>query len=158
VSDGALLDRLEEWLEPSLHGRTRLSHLQRLDLGAPLHALLTVEQQRRLDRLAPTHLTVPSGSRLRVNYETLDVPVLAVRLQELFGCRETPRIADGQVPIMLHLLSPAGRPVQGTQDLAGFWASAYHEVRKTLRGRYPRHAWPTDPLAAQPTRRAKPLT
>lgn len=159
VSDQALLDRLEEWLGPFLHGMTRLDQVQRLDLAEPLRRLLTWEQQRQLDRLAPTHLTVPSGSRLRVNYEVDDsrdaAPVLAVRLQEMFGCRETPRIAEGKVRVMLHLLSPAGRPVQVTQDLASFWASAYQEVKKELRGRYPKHHWPDDPLSALPTRRTK---
>ncbi len=153
VSDEALLDGLEHWLGPFLDGVTRLDALQRLDLSGPLQALLTQEQQRRLDRLAPTHLVVPSGSRVRLDYDAGDVPVLAVRLQELFGCLETPRIADGKVPVMLHLLSPAGRPVQVTQDLANFWTSTYPEVRKELRGRYPKHHWPDDPLAARPTSR-----
>ena len=158
VSDQALGDRLEEWLGPFLHGMTRLEHLQRLDLGGALRAVLTGDQQRRLDRAAPTHLGVPSGSRLRVDYDTPDLPVLQVRLQEMFGCRETPRVAEGTVPVMLHLLSPAGRPVQVTKNLASFWTSAYHAVRKELRGRYPKHHWPDDPLAAAPTRRPKART
>ncbi|MEW6246034.1 MAG: ATP-dependent helicase HrpB [Nitrospirota bacterium] len=153
VSDEALFDGLEHWLGPFLDGVTRLDALQRLDLAGPLQALLTREQQRRLDRLAPTHLVVPSGSRIRLDYEAGDVPVLPVRLQEMFGCRETPRIADGKVPVMVHLLSPAGRPVQVTQDLGNFWASGYRDVRKELRGRYPKHHWPDDPLAARPTSR-----
>lgn len=155
VSDQMLMDRLDAWLGPFLDGLTRLDQVQRLDLAGALHGLLTWEQQRELDRLAPTHLTVPSGSRLRVDYATGERPVLAVRLQEMFGCRETPTVVNGAVPVMLHLLSPAGRPVQVTKDLASFWASAYHEVRKDLRGRYPKHYWPDDPLRAEPTRRTK---
>jgi ATP-dependent helicase HrpB len=119
---------------------------------------MTYEQHRRLDRLAPTHVTVPSGSRLRIDYEQADVPVLAVRLQEMFGCKDTPRIADGKIPVMLHLLSPAKRPVQVTQDLAGFWKRAYYDVRKELRGRYPKHHWPEDPLSAIPTTKTKRRT
>ncbi len=153
VSDRALMSTLEHWLQPFVDGLTRLDQVQRIDLASPLHGLLTWDQRRRLDLLAPPSVTVPSGSRLRVNYETPDLPVLAVRLQEMFGCRETPLLAGGKVPVMLHLLSPAGRPVQVTQNLASFWASAYHEVKKELRGRYPKHRWPDDPLQAQPTRR-----
>src|SRR5581483_7551167 len=164
VSDEALLDGLEHWLGPFLDGVTRLDALQRLDLAGPLQTLLTREQQQRLDRFAPTHLVVPSGSRIRLDYEAGDVPVLPVRLQEMFGCRETPRVADGQVPVMMHLLSPAGRPVQVTQDLASFWVSGYRDVRKELRGRYPKHHWPDEPddtpgVALQPlTARLSPLT
>ncbi|ALA58342.1 ATP-dependent helicase HrpB [Nitrospira moscoviensis] len=158
VSDEALLRRLDEWLGPFVTGFTTLERVKRLDLAPPLHALLTWDQQRKLDRLAPTHLTVPSGSRLRIEYEQPDLPVLAVRLQEMFGCKETPRVADGRVPVMVHLLSPAKRPVQVTKDLASFWANAYQEVRKELRGRYPKHHWPEDPLTAQPTARTKKRT
>ncbi|MGH7255780.1 MAG: ATP-dependent helicase HrpB [Nitrospirales bacterium] len=158
VSDVALADRLEEWLGPFVEGLTRLDQVRRLDLAGPLQGWLSWAQQRDLDRLAPTHLTVPSGSRLRLDYESGDQPVLAVRLQEMFGCRETPRVAGGRVPVTVHLLSPAGRPVQVTQDLASFWASAYHEVRKDLRGRYPKHHWPEDPLSAEPTGRTKRKT
>ncbi len=155
VSDEALLRRLEEWLGPYLEGITTLERVKRLDLSAPLRALLTWDQQRRLDRLAPTHLTVPSGSSVRIDYDQPDMPVLAVRLQEMFGCRDTPRVADGRVPVMLKLLSPAKRPVQVTKDLASFWRTAYQEVRKELRGRYPKHHWPDDPLIAQPTAKTK---
>ncbi len=155
VSDAALLDQLDTWLVPFLDRLTRLDQVLRIDLAGALHGLLTWEQQRNLDRLAPTHLTVPSGSRLRVDYQTEAHPVLAVRLQEMFGCRDTPRVVDGRVPVMVHLLSPAGRPVQVTQDLASFWATTYQEVRKELRGRYPKHHWPEDPLTAIPTRRIK---
>lgn len=155
VSDQALSERLAVWLGPWLGRLTRWDQVQRLDLTGPLQSLLTREQQQWLDRLAPTHVTVPTGSRVHLDYEGNERPVLAVRLQELFGCRETPRVADGKVPIMIHLLSPAGRPVQVTNDLAGFWTTSYVAVRKELRGRYPKHHWPEDPLSATPTRRAK---
>ncbi len=155
VSDATLLSGLDQWLAPFLTGVTRLDQVQRLDLSAPLHALLTWEQQQALDRLAPSHVTVPSGSRRRLEYEGQEQPVLSVRLQEMFGCTDTPRVANGKVPVMIHLLSPAGRPVQVTQDLTSFWAKAYHDVRKDLRGRYPKHHWPEDPLEANPTRKAK---
>jgi ATP-dependent helicase HrpB len=121
-----------------------------------LAARLTWAQRAALDALAPTHVTVPTGSRVRVDYADPAAPVLAVRLQELFGVADTPRIAGGRVALTLHLLSPAHRPVQVTRDLAGFWRSSYFDVRRDLRGRYPRHPWPDDPLAAEPTRRAKP--
>ncbi|HEX5544984.1 MAG TPA: ATP-dependent helicase C-terminal domain-containing protein, partial [Nitrospira sp.] len=155
VSDEALLQTLDQWLGPYLTGITTLDRVKRLDLTMPLHVLLTHQQQRRLDRLAPTHITVPSGSRLPLHYEPSESPVLAVRLQEMFGCKDTPRIADGKIPVILHLLSPAKRPVQVTQDLGGFWKGAYRDVRKELRGRYPKHHWPEDPTGAAPTARAK---
>lgn len=155
LSDETLLRTLNEWLAPYLNGITSLDRVQRLDLVPPLHALLTWEQQRDLDRLAPMHLFVPSGSKIRIDYETSELPILAVRLQEMFGCKETPRIADGKIPVMLHLLSPAKRPVQVTKDLASFWANAYQEVRKELRGRYPKHHWPDNPLVAIPTAKTK---
>jgi ATP-dependent helicase HrpB len=129
--------------------------VKRLDLSTPLHALLTWDQQRRMERLAPTHMAVPSGSNIRIEYDTPDLPILAVRLQELFGCKDTPRVANGKIPVMLHLLSPAKRPVQVTQDLASFWANTYQDVKKELRGRYPKHSWPDNPLTAPPTAKAK---
>ena len=155
MSDQGLLDRLEDWLGPFISKLTRLDQVQRIDLTAPLQALLTWEQQKQLDALAPSHVTVPSGSRIRVSYEEAEFPVLSVRLQEMFGCEETPRVANGKIPVMMHLLSPAGRPVQVTQDLRSFWRSGYVDVRKELRGRYPKHHWPEDPLSAPPTRRTK---
>ena len=158
VTDAGLLDRLEEWLSPAIKGLTSLAQVVRIDLAAALEQLLTWKQRQELDRLAPTHLTVPTGSRIRLDYTNGDCPVLAVKLQELFGCRESPRVADGRVPVVIHLLSPAGRPVQVTQDLARFWSTSYFEVRKELRGRYPKHPWPDDPLTAPPTRRTKPRT
>lgn len=155
LSDDALLQTLDQWLGPYLQGITTLDRVKRIDLHQPLQALLTWDLQRQLEHLAPTHLAVPSGSNIRVDYESGDIPILAVRLQELFGCQDTPRVAGGKVPVMLHLLSPAKRPVQVTKDLASFWANAYQEVRKELRGRYPKHSWPDNPLTAPPTAKAK---
>ena len=154
LSDEALFTTLDDWLGPHLAGLTRLADLKRLDLGALLLAPLDHARRRKLDELAPTHVVVPSGSRLPIDYAG-DVPALDVRLQEMFGARATPAIFSGRVPLLLRLLSPAHRPVQTTRDLAGFWAGAYREVRADLRGRYPRHAWPENPLDAQPTARAK---
>ncbi|MGA6829403.1 ATP-dependent helicase HrpB [Nitrospira sp. NS4] len=155
LSNEHLLQTLDEWLGPYLDGITTLERVKRLDLATPLHALLTWEQQRQLERLAPAQMTVPSGSQVRLDYESSDLPVLAVRLQEMFGCTDTPRVLEGKVPVTLHLLSPARRPVQVTKDLASFWKSAYVEVKKELRGRYPKHHWPDDPLTAPPTAKAK---
>jgi ATP-dependent helicase HrpB len=155
VSDQALADSLEEWLGPRSAGLGRLDDLARVDLSAALLALLSWDQRADLDRLAPTHVTVPSGSRVPVDYGDPQLPVLAVRLQEMFGLTETPRVGGGAVPLTLHLLSPAGRPVQVTRDLAGFWRTTYFEVRKDLKGRYPKHRWPDDPLKAEPTSRAR---
>jgi ATP-dependent helicase HrpB len=155
LSDATLLARLPEWLGPFLDGITRRSQLDRLDLGAAARAMLSWEQQRLLDALAPTHAVVPSGSRVPIDYSSGEMPVLAVRLQELFGLSETPAVAGGRVPLLLHLLSPAGRPLQVTRDLRGFWTTSYASVRAEMRGRYPKHPWPEDPLAAPPTARAK---
>ena len=156
VNDQHLLDNLEHWLGPYLRGLTRIDQIHRMDLKKPLQGLLTWKQQKELDQQAPTHLTVPTGSRIQLQYYGNESPVLAVRLQELFGQIETPKIAGGQVPVTLHLLSPARRPVQVTQDLASFWANSYQEVKKELKGRYPKHPWPDNPLQAKPTRRTKP--
>ncbi|MBL8998081.1 MAG: ATP-dependent helicase HrpB, partial [Gemmatimonadetes bacterium] len=128
----------------------------RVDLAGALLAWLPWEARARLDRVAPTHLEVPSGSRIAVDYSNPAEPVLAVRLQEVFGLTETPRVGDGRVALTLHLLSPAHRPVQVTRDLASFWRTGYFDVRRDLKGRYPRHPWPDDPLTAPATRRAKP--
>ena len=155
VGDPALLASLDEWLGPALAGVKRWEGVQRVDLGTALLAPLSWEQRARLDALAPTHCTVPTGSRIAIDYGDPAAPVLAVRLQELFGQAETPRIAGGRVPLTLHLLSPAQRPVQVTRDLAGFWRTSYFDVRKDLRGRYPKHYWPDDPLQAEPTRRVR---
>ena len=155
VSDAALAATVDDWLAPYLAGHPQRDALARMDLAALLLARLSWQQRNALDALAPTHLEVPTGSRLPVDYTDPVSPVLAVRVQELFGLADTPRVGGGQVPVTLHLLSPAHRPVQVTRDLAGFWRSSYAEVRKEMRGRYPRHPWPDDPLAAEPTRRAK---
>ncbi|HET7631985.1 MAG TPA: ATP-dependent helicase HrpB [Gemmatimonadaceae bacterium] len=155
-SDAALEATTEAWLAPLLAGARGVDDVRRSDLGAALLGQLTWEQRAALDVQAPTHLTVPTGSRIGVDYADSSAPVLGVRLQELFGLADTPRIAGGRVPLVLHLLSPARRPVQVTRDLAGFWRSSYADVRKDMRGRYPRHYWPEDPLQAEPTRRAKP--
>ncbi len=156
VSETGLVETLERWLKPSISGLTSLAQVARVDLAPALDQMLTWKQRQELDRLAPTHLTVPAGSRIRLDYASGDHPVLAVKLQEMFGCRETPRVAEGRVPVVIHLLSPAGRPVQVTQDLTRFWSTSYFEVRKELRGRYPKHPWPEDPLTAPPTRKTKP--
>jgi ATP-dependent helicase HrpB len=156
VSDAALLASLDRWLVPQLAGARSMADVERLDFASLLLTGLDHAGRRRLVELAPTHVTVPSGSRLPISYADPSAPVLAVRLQEMFGAKDTPRIAGGRVALTLHLLSPAHRPVQVTRDLAGFWATSYFDVRKDLRGRYPRHPWPEDPLAAVPTRRAKP--
>jgi ATP-dependent helicase HrpB len=156
VSDEALGQTLDEWLGPSLTGLRRLDDLRRIDLGALLLDRVGWHQRARLEELAPTHVVVPTGSRLPIDYADPAAPVLAVRLQEMFGLAETPRIGGGRVPLTLHLLSPAQRPVQVTRDLAGFWRTSYFDVRKDMRGRYPRHHWPENPLDAEPTRRVKP--
>jgi ATP-dependent RNA helicase HrpB len=155
VSDGALLASLEAWLAPWLGPITRRDQLAKLDLRGALRALLDWNSQRRLDELAPTHLAVPSGSRIALDYSA-GAPALAVRLQEVFGLMESPRVAGGRVPVTLHLLSPARRPVQVTRDLASFWARGYQDVKKELKGRYPRHYWPDDPHEAVATRRVRP--
>nr|WP_288500457.1 ATP-dependent helicase HrpB [uncultured Pseudomonas sp.] len=155
VSDAALLATLETWLAPYLGKVTRLSHFANLDLHAMLQTLLPWPLPQRLDEWAPRSIGVPSGSRIGVDYSE-HPPVLAARLQELFGLAETPRIANGRQQVLLHLLSPARRPVQVTQDLANFWRTTYAEVKKDLKGRYPKHYWPDDPLIAEPTARAKP--
>lgn len=155
-SQDALMGSLGEWLAPFLAGMKSLDDLSRLDLAEALLTGLGWKVRRRLDELAPTHLEVPSGSRIPVDYSDVRAPALAVRIQEVFGMEETPRIAGGRVPVTMKLLSPAHRPVQVTRDLASFWKAAYFEVRKDLKGRYPKHHWPDDPLEAQATRRTKP--
>jgi ATP-dependent helicase HrpB len=156
VSDAALRDSLETWLAPYLQGKSRLDALRAEELSQALSNLLDYEQRRALDAQAPVSIRVPSGSEKRIDYTPGQPPVLAVKLQELFGLADTPRIAQGRVPLTLHLLSPAQRPIQVTQDLKGFWERTYPEVKKELKGRYPRHPWPDDPWTAVPTARAKP--
>ncbi|MBQ1024199.1 ATP-dependent helicase HrpB [Micromonospora sp. C95] len=154
VSDEALLAGAPHWLGPELAGARRRADLARVDVLGALRRLLPWPLAGRLDELAPERITVPSGSRIRVDYADPAAPVLAVRLQETFGWAEAPRIGGGRVPVLLHLLSPAGRPAAVTADLASFWRSGYRQVRAELRGRYPRHPWPEDPTTATPTRRA----
>jgi ATP-dependent helicase HrpB len=153
--DDALLDDLEQWLPPWLEGVARREQLARVPLADALLARLSGPQRRALDELAPRDLAVPSGSRIRIDYAGDGAPAIAVRLQEVFGLVATPRIGGGTVPVCFRLLSPAQRPVQVTRDLAGFWKTSYVEVRKEMRGRYPRHNWPEDPLSAPPTRGAR---
>ena len=155
VSNEHLLASMDDWLGPYLEPVNLLSHFKKLDLKSILTALLTWEQNQQLNVLAPMRLQVPSGASYTLDY-TIVPPVLAVKLQEMFGCVDTPMIVNGQVPITVHLLSPAGRPLQVTQDLAGFWNTSYREVRKEMKGRYPKHPWPEDPGNAVPTRRTNP--
>lgn len=154
LADAALTTTFDVWLAPYLRGISRRGHLDRIDLSSAIRGQLDWQQQKTLDREAPTHVTVPSGSHIPIDYSG-ESPVLAVRLQEMFGLAQTPTIAGGRVPLLLHLLSPAGRPAQVTKDLASFWSGAYRDVRRDLRGQYPKHHWPEDPLQAPPTRRAK---
>jgi ATP-dependent helicase HrpB len=162
LSDAALLESLDDWLRPALAGKTRLDALPESELGEALKSRVDWSRRQQLDALAPTRIVVPSGMERRIEYGFDDdgaqpqAPVLAVKLQDLFGLADTPRIADGRVPLTLHLLSPAGRPLQVTQDLKGFWARTYPEVKKEMKGRYPRHPWPDDPWNATATHRAKP--
>lgn len=155
VSDAALTASLEDWLAPWLADMSRREHLARLDLHEILASMLDWQGRQTLAEIAPAHLAVPSGSRIPIDYST-DPPSLSVRIQEVLGMRSTPSIGGGRVPLSLQLLSPAHRPVQITRDLASFWAQGYAEVKKELKGRYPKHYWPDDPLNAQATARAKP--
>lgn len=155
VSAEKLLTTIDDWLAPYIHGITSRADLQRINLVTILEGLLTWEQRNELAELAPVHLQVPSGQRILIDYTDPACPVLSVRLQEMFGLSETPRIGQGRVALTLHLLSPAQRPVQVTQDLSSFWRSTYFAVKKDLMGRYPKHYWPEDPLIAQPTHRVR---
>ncbi|MEE4276963.1 MAG: ATP-dependent helicase C-terminal domain-containing protein, partial [Halieaceae bacterium] len=153
-SMAALAESLEDWLAPFLAPVRRLADLKKLDLGAALRARLSWEQQQQLDQWLPERIEVPSGSSIRVDYGA-DPPVLAVKLQEMFGCEASPRLAQGRLPVVIHLLSPAGRPLQVTQDLASFWRDGYTAVKKEMKGRYPKHPWPDDPVGAIATRHTK---
>lgn len=156
LSEEGLLAGLESWLLPHLYGIRKETELQKLSMAAVLGSMLSWEQSRELDEHAPTHWTAPSGSKIPIDYSDPAAPILSVRLQELFGLKETPKVGRGKLPLTLHLLSPAHRPVQVTRDLVSFWEKTYFEVKKDLKGRYPKHYWPDDPYAAQPTNRAKP--
>jgi ATP-dependent helicase HrpB len=153
-NDDYLLATLEIWLAPFLTGMQRLSHLEKIDLYAALKNQMSWEQLRELDQLAPRDWQAPTGTNVSIDYSG-DKPVIAVRLQEVFGQRDTPRIAGNRVPVLFHLLSPARRPVAVTDDLARFWQVGYPEVKKEMKGRYPKHPWPDDPLVAVPTRHTK---
>jgi ATP-dependent helicase HrpB len=155
-SDEALQTNLEQWLGPHLFGMKNRADLQRIHLTQLLESMLSWNQRQQLEEYFPTHIVVPSGSRIPIDYKDSAAPSIAVRLQEVFGLRETPCIAQGKIPLTLHLLSPAQRPVQITRDLESFWQSAYYDVKKDLKGRYPKHYWPDDPLIAMPTSRTKP--
>jgi ATP-dependent helicase HrpB len=153
MSDAGLLASLEHWLGPYIDGVTRRSHLDKIDLDASLRSLLAWPQPQKLDALAPTHVGVPSGSQIAIDYGAPGGPALHVKLQEVFGLQDTPTVAGGRLPLTLHLLSPARRPLAVTRDLRSFWANVYPQVRGEMRGQYPRHIWPENPLEATPTRR-----
>ncbi|MEO6075834.1 MAG: ATP-dependent helicase HrpB [Dokdonella sp.] len=155
-SDAALLDSLEQWLAPILEGQRKLDALSADGLSRALAEQLDYATLRQVNQLAPPSIVVPSGQSRGINYGCEGPPILAVKVQELFGLADTPTIAKGRIPLMLHLLSPAGRPIQVTQDLRSFWERTYPEVRKELKGRYPKHPWPVDPWTAAATHRAKP--
>ncbi|MCC9624008.1 ATP-dependent helicase HrpB [Thalassospira sp. MA62] len=154
VSDAGLLASLETWLAPYLNGIIKRSQLKQINLSEALLSDIDWNQRQDLDRLAPTHWQVPTGSNIRIDYSG-EIPALPVRIQEMFGATETPMVAGGKVAVTLHLLSPAQRPIQVTSDLIGFWNGSYAEVKAEMKGRYPKHYWPDDPLMAEPTRRVK---
>ncbi|MHB1351425.1 MAG: ATP-dependent helicase HrpB [Desulfobulbaceae bacterium] len=156
LSEAHLRESIAEWLSPYLTGIRSREQLRSLKMAEILRNLLDWRQQQRLEQDAPTHIQVPSGSRIRLRYAAGEPPVLAVRLQEMFGLADTPTVCGGRVPVVLHLLSPARRPLQVTSDLRGFWDTSYHQVKKEMKGRYPKHPWPDDPWQAPPTARAKP--
>ena len=156
LSDTALAQSVNTWLAPALAAKTALSDITADELNTAVRALLPWPLQRRLDAEAPTHFTAPTGSQVAIDYEAEGGPKISIRVQELFGLARHPAIAGGKVPLLIELLSPAHRPVQMTRDLPGFWRGSYAAVRAEMRGRYPKHPWPEDPIAAQATRRAKP--
>lgn len=163
VEMAEMLALLEDWLAPFLHGITSISALKQVDMVAALRSMLSWEQQQQLELMAPERFRVPSGSNVRIDYGSIDSsestqPRLAVKLQEMFGLRCTPAVGNGQVPVLIELLSPARRPIQTTTDLENFWATTYTEVKKELKGRYPKHPWPEDPTTAQPQRGVKRRT
>ena len=156
LSDAALAQTVNAWLAPALAAKTALGEITADELNTAVRALLPWPLQRRLDAEAPTHFVAPTGSQVPIDYEAEGGPKIAIRVQELFGLDRHPAIAGGKVPLLIELLSPAHRPVQMTRDLPGFWRGSYAAVRAEMRGRYPKHPWPEDPIAAQATRRAKP--
>ena len=156
LSDEALAKTAADWLAPFLAKKTKLSEIGADDLGAALEAFLPWTLKSRLEEEAPTHFDAPTGHRHPIDYETAGAPALHIRVQELFGLTRHPSIAGGKLPLTLHLLSPALRPIQVTRDLPGFWKGSWAAVKAEMKGRYPRHPWPEDPAAAVPTSRAKP--
>jgi len=156
LSDAALAQTAGDWLAPALASKTALGDITADEFDAALHALLSWPLKRRLEAEAPTHFAAPTGSRVPIDYQAEGGPKIAIRVQELFGLNRHPAIAGGKIPLVIELLSPAHRPVQTTRDLPGFWRGSYAAVRAEMRGRYPKHPWPDDPIAASPTRRAKP--
>lgn len=155
VDEDSLLNTLELWLLPHMSGVHSLRALKALNVGQALRGLLDWSMLQRLDSELPAHYTVPTGSRIAIRYHEDNPPVLAVRMQEMFGEANTPTIAQGRVPLVLELLSPAQRPLQVTSDLSAFWQGSYREVQKEMKGRYPKHVWPDDPANTAPTRRTK---
>ena len=156
MSDAALAGSVNEWLAPTLLPKTGIDQITADELDTALHALLPWPLPRRLEEEAPTHFEAPTGTRVPIDYAAEGGPKIAIRVQELFGLSRHPTIAGGKIPLVIELLSPAHRPVQTTRDLPGFWRGSYAAVRAELRGRYPKHPWPDDPIAASATRRAKP--
>jgi ATP-dependent helicase HrpB len=152
VSDAALVASIDDWLVPALGEARSIADVGRIDLAAALLTILDWKRRAQIDELAPSHVEVPSGSRIAVDYSNPASPALAVRLQEVFGMAATPSVFGGRVLLTMQLLSPAHRPVQVTKDLAAFWRGSYVEVRKEMRGRYPKHDWPEDPASAAPHR------
>ena len=156
LTDQGLVKTVAEWLAPYLAGKTKLSEIAADDLGRALEALLPWNLKRRLEEEAPTHFDAPTGNRHAIDYEAPGAPAVHIRVQELFGLTRHPSIANGKLPLTLHLLSPAHRPIQITRDLPGFWKGSWAAVKSEMKGRYPRHPWPDDPASAVPTARAKP--
>lgn len=156
LGDQQLLETLEDWLQPYLSGLTTISAVDAAVLGNALAGLLPYDASARLDALAPSHFSAPTGSKVPIDYGAAAGPTLSIRVQELFGLKEHPSVCDGQLPLILELLSPAQRPIQVTRDLPGFWAGSWAEVKADMKGRYPKHLWPDDPTEAEATRRAKP--
>jgi ATP-dependent helicase HrpB len=156
LSDESLADTAGDWLAPFVAGKASLAQIGGDTLAEALHALLPWDLARRLDAECPTHFEAPTGNRHAIDYEAEEGPVLAIRVQELFGLKDHPAVAGGRLPLVLHLLSPAHRPIQITRDLPGFWRGSWAAVKADMKGRYPRHPWPDDPASAAPTARAKP--
>jgi len=154
-SDEVLMECIQNWLLPYLTNENSIKQCQNLDMYVLLKNMLSWDQQASLNALAPEKLTMPSGSAIAVDYSDINQPVLAVRLQEVFGMYKTPELLNGSIKVMMHLLSPARKPMQITQDLNSFWQTTYHDVKKELRGKYKRHYWPDDPFTAQATSKTK---